>query len=78
MFGRRVPPHIVFALSLVLAALCAWGAYAGLRSGHVVWGALAAIFAVWFVVDALRSYRWAQARRREGPGQAARQSNPKR
>ncbi|GGL03842.1 hypothetical protein [Deinococcus radiotolerans] len=65
MFGRRVPPHIVFAFSLLLAALCAWGAYAGLTGGHVLWGAVAAVLAVWFTVDAVRSYGWAQTRRRE-------------
>ncbi|GGS01952.1 hypothetical protein GCM10008960_30770 [Deinococcus sedimenti] len=65
MFGRRVPPHLVFAFSLLLAALCAWAAFAALTSNRVVWGVLAAVFAVWFTVDAFRSYGWAQAKKRE-------------
>ncbi|PTA67404.1 hypothetical protein [Deinococcus arcticus] len=63
MFGRRVPPHIVFLLSLLLAALCGWAAYAALTGGRTVWGVVAALFAVWFVVDAVRSYSWAQNRK---------------
>jgi len=58
MFGRRVPPHIVFALSLLLAVLCA---VVAVRYGladrwlpAVLWGAVA----VWFGADAVRSYRW--------------------
>ncbi|MVN87943.1 hypothetical protein GO986_14375 [Deinococcus sp. HMF7620] len=71
MFGRRVPPHIVFALSLLLAALCAWAAYAGLTSGRTIWGAVAAVLAVWFVVDAVRSYSWAQNKKRQDAEKAA-------
>lgn len=64
MFGRRVPPHIVFALSLLLAALCAvWAAYAW-RAGGLLWAGLAGVLTVWFAVDASRAYRWAQEKRR--------------
>ncbi|MEW6421247.1 MAG: hypothetical protein AB1511_05925 [Deinococcota bacterium] len=58
MFGRRVPPKIVFVLSLLLAALC------GLLAFHygqvarwlptLLWAATAA----WFTVDAVRAYGW--------------------
>lgn len=64
MFGRRVPPHIVFLLSLLLAALCGWAAYVAFARGSTLWGAVAAVFAVWFVVDAVRSYSWAQNKKR--------------
>lgn len=58
MFGRRVPPRIVFVLSLLLAVLC------GLIALHygqaarwlptLLWAALA----LWFAVDAVRAYGW--------------------
>ena len=58
MFGRRVPPRVVFALSLVLAALCLVPAVrygvAGNWLPALVWGAVA----VWFAVDAVRAYGW--------------------
>ncbi|MEF2276936.1 hypothetical protein V3W47_01415 [Deinococcus sp. YIM 134068] len=58
MFGRRVPPHLVFALSLVFALLCAVPAVRyGLAGGWlpaVLWG----VVAVWFTVDAVRAYGW--------------------
>lgn len=60
MFGRRVPPHIVFVLSAVFALLCAvpavrYGLAANLLPA-LLWGAVA----VWFAVDAVRSYGWRQ------------------
>lgn len=64
MFGRRVPPHLVFVLSLVLAALCGVWAFAALRAHSWGWGTLAALLAVWFAVDALRSYGWARTKKR--------------
>ncbi|SMB95911.1 hypothetical protein [Deinococcus hopiensis] len=58
MFGRRVPPHIVLALSLLLAVVCAVPAVryglAGSWLPALLWGAVA----VWFAVDAVRAYRW--------------------
>ncbi|AWT34416.1 hypothetical protein GCM10008956_26030 [Deinococcus arenae] len=75
MFGRRVPPHLVFAFSLLLAALCGWAAYAGVTGGKVVWGIIAAVFAVWFAVDAFRSYGWAQAKKR-ADAEARAQNHP--
>lgn len=58
MFGRRVPPRLVFALSLVLAVLCAVPAVRyGLHGSWLpalLWGAVA----VWFAVDAVRSHGW--------------------
>lgn len=58
MFGRRVPPRIVFVLSLVLAVVCAVPAVryglAGTWLPALLWGA----GAVWFAVDAARAYRW--------------------
>lgn len=75
MFGRRVPPHLVFAFSLLLAALCAWAAFAALTSDRIVWGVLAAVFAVWFAVDAFRSYGWAQAKKRDEAAKRA-QNHP--
>lgn len=64
MFGRRVPPHIVFAFSAVLAALCGVWALAAARSGSWVWVALAGVLSLWFAVDAVRSYGWAQQKKR--------------
>lgn len=63
MFGRRVPPHIVFAFSALLAVLCAAGAVLALQSHAWVWVAVGAVLAVWFAVDAVRSYGWAQHRK---------------
>ncbi|MCP2015341.1 hypothetical protein L1280_002503 [Deinococcus sp. HSC-46F16] len=63
MFGRRVPPHIVFALSVLLAVLCAIPAVRyGLAENWLpalIWGAVA----VWFAVDAVRSYGWRQQKK---------------
>lgn len=60
MFGRRVPPHIVFSLSVVLALLCAVPAVRYGLAGNwlpaLLWGAVA----VWFAVDAVRAYGWKQ------------------
>ncbi|MFC4639134.1 hypothetical protein [Deinococcus hohokamensis] len=64
MFGRRVPPHIVFALSLVLAVLCALWAYAAWRAGSLIWAGVAGVLAIWLAVDAVRAYGWAQEKRR--------------
>ena len=58
MFGRRVPPHIVLALSLLLAVLCAVPAVRYAMAERwlpaVLWG----VVAVWFAVDAVRAYGW--------------------
>ncbi|MGM9320443.1 hypothetical protein [Deinococcus aquaticus] len=64
MFGRRVPPHIVFASSVALAVLCAVLAFLATQSQSWVWVAVAAVLAVWFAVDAFRSFSWAQAKKR--------------
>ena len=71
MFGRRVPPQIVFMFSVVLALLCAIGAVAALRSGSWVWIAVLGGLTVWFSVDALRSYGWAQSKKRQDAEKAA-------
>ncbi|WP_295820929.1 hypothetical protein [uncultured Deinococcus sp.] len=60
MFGRRVPPHIVFGSSVALAVLCAVGAFFALQAQAWVWVALAGVLAVWFAVDAVRSFGWTQ------------------
>lgn len=60
MFGRRVPPHIVFLGSLLMAVLCALGAFMALRAHSTIWLIVGALLAVWFAVDAFRSYGWAQ------------------
>lgn len=58
MFGRRVPPRIVFLLSLMLAVLCAVPAVRYGLSGNglpaLLWGAAS----VWFAVDAVRARGW--------------------
>lgn len=71
MFGRRVPPHIVFALSLMLAVACAAGAVATFGAGRTFWTVLLAVLAVWFAVDAFRSFSWAQAKKRLDAEKAA-------
>lgn len=62
MFGRRVPPRIVFLLSLLLAVLCAVPAVRYAMAERwlpaVLWGAVA----VWFAADAVRSYGWQKKR----------------
>lgn len=66
MFGnrRRVPPHLVFVFSLLLGVLCAVGAFFAVQSGSWLWAGLAGVLAVWFTVDAVRSYGWNQNRKR--------------
>ncbi|BDP43080.1 hypothetical protein DAETH_30490 [Deinococcus aetherius] len=60
MFGHRVPPHIVLALSVLFALLCAVPAVRyGLTARWLpalLWGAAS----VWFAVDAVRAYGWRQ------------------
>ena len=71
MFGRRVPPHIVFAFSVALAVLCAVLAFLATQSQSWVWAGVAAVLAVWFAVDAFRSFSWAQAKKRQDTEKAA-------
>ena len=58
MFGRRVPPNVVFLLSLLLAVVCGLVAYRALSAQSWVTGVIALVLAVWFAVDAVRSYGW--------------------
>ena len=58
MFGRRVPPNVVFLLSLLLAVVCAFIAYRALSVDKMTAAIIAGIFALWFAVDAVRSYSW--------------------
>ncbi|GAA5513492.1 hypothetical protein Dcar01_02230 [Deinococcus carri] len=62
MFGRRVPPHIVFLLSLLLAVLAGVAAFRYLRADNWLPGLLWGAVAVWFLVDAVRSYGWWKGR----------------
>ncbi|THF86447.1 hypothetical protein E7T09_09970 [Deinococcus sp. KSM4-11] len=80
MFGRRVPPHIVFAFSAILAVLCAVGAVLAVLAHGWVWVAVAGVMAVWFAVDAVRSYGWAQNKKALDAEKAARkaQNHPQR
>ncbi|MCD0158373.1 hypothetical protein IHN32_11280 [Deinococcus sp. 14RED07] len=71
MFGRRVPPHIVFAFSVALAVLCAVLAFLATQSQSWVWAGVAAVLAVWFAVDAFRSFSWTQAKKRQDAEKAA-------
>ena len=75
MFGRRVPPHIVFVLSLLLAVLCAWWAVMAWRSGSLIWAGVAGVLAVWLAFDAVRSYGWAQEKKRRD-AEKRRQNHP--
>lgn len=80
MFGRRVPPQIVFMSSVVLALLCAIGAVAALRAGSWAWVAVLGGLTLWFSVDALRSYGWTQHKKRldaEKAAQTARHHPPR-
>lgn len=75
MFGnRRVPPHIVFAFSLLLGVLCAVRAFFAVQSESWLWAGLAGVLAVWFTVDAVRSYGWNQNKKRLAAERAAQQS----
>lgn len=58
MFGRRVPPHIVFLLSLLLAVVCGLIAYTAYNAGRHIPASIAGIFSLWFAIDAIRSYWW--------------------
>ncbi len=58
MFGRRVPPNVVFMLSLLLAVVCGFIAYKAYTVHNSVAMIVGGIFAVWFAVDAVRSFGW--------------------
>ena len=58
MFGRRVPPNVVFMLSLLLAVVCGLICYKALRVNNTLGGVIAGVFALWFAVDAVRSFGW--------------------
>lgn len=58
MFGRRVPPNVVFLLSSLLCIVCAFIAYRAFSIQSTITGVIAAIFAIWFAIDAFRSYGW--------------------
>ena len=58
MFGRRVPPHLVLILSVLLAALCAVPAVRYGLAGNAVAALIWGVLAVWFAVDALRARAW--------------------
>ncbi|CAM3705627.1 hypothetical protein [Deinococcus frigens] len=68
--NRRVPPHLVLTFSVLLGALCtvgalcAVGAFFAVRSASWLWAALALVLAVWFSVDAVRSYGWKENKKR--------------
>lgn len=58
MFGRRVSVRNVLVFSIVAAVVCAAVAlYFALQHGWVGAGILG-VLAVWFAVDAVRSYGW--------------------
>lgn len=58
MFGRRVPANVVFLLSLLLAVVCGFIAYRAFVSQNTVAAVISGILAVWFAVDAVRSFAW--------------------
>lgn len=58
MFGRRVPANVVFLLSLLLAVVCALIAYKAFDAHNTIAAVIAGIFALWFAVDAVRSFSW--------------------
>ncbi|MDO4244625.1 MAG: hypothetical protein Q4C89_01195 [Deinococcus sp.] len=62
MFGRRVPPNVVFLLSLLLAVVCGLIAYRAFTAHNQLGAIIAGLFAVWFAVDAVRSFGWARRR----------------
>ncbi|MFC6749888.1 hypothetical protein [Deinococcus aquaticus] len=61
----------MFASSVALAVLCAVLAFLATQSQSWVWVAVAAVLAVWFAVDAFRSFSWAQAKKRLDAEKAA-------
>lgn len=58
MFGRRVPPNVVFLLSLLLAIVCGYIAFRAYSGANLTAAIVAGILALWFGVDAIRSYGW--------------------
>lgn len=59
MFGRRrVPPNIVFLLSLLLALVCGFVAYQAYMGQKTVMAVIFGILAVWFAIDTVRSFGW--------------------
>ena len=58
MFGRRVPPNVVFLLSLLLAVVCGFIAFRAYAIHNMTATVIAGVFAVWFAVDAVRSFGW--------------------
>lgn len=58
MFGRRVPPNVVFLLSLLLAVVCGFIAYRAYSVNNTIGTLVAGVLALWFAIDAVRSYGW--------------------
>lgn len=67
MFGRRVPPHIVFLLSLLLAVVCGLIAYTAYNADSHIPAGIAGIFSLWFAIDAVRSYMWTRKQKDNEP-----------
>lgn len=59
MFGRRrVPPNIVFMLSLLLALVCGFVAYQAYMGQRMTMTIIFGILALWFAIDTIRSFSW--------------------
>ncbi|WP_027481495.1 hypothetical protein [Deinococcus pimensis] len=65
---RRLPSLTVARLSVAAAVIAAVIAVALYRADYVIAAVLVLALAVWFVVDAVRAFRWARSAPREGRG----------
>lgn len=73
MFGRRVPPHTLFTVGLIVTVLAAVGAFFAFQAHAWVWFGLLAILTVWFAVDTVRSYGWMQNKKLQDAEKKAQQ-----
>lgn len=60
MFGRHVPPNVIFLLSILLCIVCIFIAYQAFNIQNTITGIISTFFALWFAIDTFRSYTWAK------------------
>lgn len=58
MFRRRVPPNIVFLLSILFALVCGFVTYKAYTNSQTFMMILFGVLTLWFAVDAIRSFQW--------------------
>ncbi|MFC6591885.1 hypothetical protein ACFP81_07625 [Deinococcus lacus] len=76
--NRRPPPHIVFALSLLLGLLAGAAAVRYGLAENWLWTAVWGVVALWLLTDAGRAFGWMQAARRSAEQKGTQPPGPPR